>query len=81
MSKETKSLIKDIKAQLRVIENSHNVLENPSPNMNGEQKESLLKSTKDLVENIIEDLEQLKVSIGYDKKANKPVNSFGKGKK
>ncbi len=81
MSKETKSLIKDIKAQLRVIENSHSILENPSPNMIGEQKESLLKSTKDLIENVIEDLEQFKVLIGYDKTADKPVNSFGEGEK
>jgi len=76
MSKETKELLKNIKQQLKSIDSNNAILEKPSPNMNGEQKESLLKSTKDLVENVIEDLEQFKVLIGYDKKTDKPVNSF-----
>jgi len=75
-SEEAKNLIKSIDAQWKVTKGNWAILKTPSPNMNSEQKENILKTTKGMIENMIEDFEQLKITINYDRN-DQPINSFG----
>ena len=78
MSKESNTLVTSIENGWKAIKGNRKMLNSVCPNMNGEQKEAIYKSTESLIENIIEDFEQLKVEM---QPKDKPVNSFGKGEK
>lgn len=78
MSEEVKTLIISISNGLSAIKANKKILGSTCPNITGEQKDNIYKATVSLIENMIEDLEQLKVDM---QPKDKPVNSFGEGEK
>ena len=78
MSEEVKTLIMSISNGLNAIKANKKILGLTCPNITGEQKKNIYKATVSLIENMIEDLEQLKVDM---QPKDKPTNSFGEGEK
>lgn len=78
MAEEVKTLIMSISNGLSAIKANKKILGSTCPNITGEQKDNIYRATVSLIENMVEDLEQLKVDM---QPKDKPINSFGEGKK
>ncbi len=78
MSEEVKTLVLSISNAWNAIKANKKILGVTCPNITGEQKGNVYKATSSLIDNMIEDLQQLKVDM---QPKDKPVNSFGEGEK